>query len=57
MFVFVLYNEVNQLYVYIYSVPLEPPISISSHQSRLPQSTKLSSLCYARNRLLKRLSG
>ena len=54
---FLLYNEVNQLYVYIYSVPLEPPISISSHQSRLPQSTKLSSLCYARNRLLKRLSG
>ena len=25
MFVFVLYNEVNQLYVYIYPLPLEPP--------------------------------
>ena len=54
---FLLYSEVNQLYVYIYSVPLEPPTPISSHQSRSPQSTKVSSLCSARNRLLKRLSG
>ena len=37
-----LHNEVNQLYVYTYLLPLHPP----SHSSRSSQSTDLSSLCY-----------
>ena len=46
MFVFVLYNEVNQLYVYIYPLPLEPlSHPAPSHPSRSSQSAELSSLC------------
>ena len=48
---FLLYNEVNQLYVYIYlhirsllDLPPTPP----SHPSRSPQCTELNSLCYTR---------
>ena len=37
-----LYNNVNQLYVYTYPLPVEPP----SHSSRLSQSSELSFLCY-----------
>ena len=41
----------NQLYVYIFSLPLRfschPPHPLPSHLSRSPQSTKLSSLHYA----------
>ena len=45
---FLLYNNVNQLYVYIYLLPLEPPCHTPpSHPSRSSQSTRLSSLCYA----------
>ena len=41
---FMLYNKVNQLYVYIYPISwIFPP---TSHPSRSPQSTKLSSLRY-----------
>ena len=40
-----LYNKVNQLYVYIYPFPLEPT-STPSNPSRSSQSTKLSFLCY-----------
>ena len=36
-----LYNEVNQLYVYIYPLPLGPPC----HPFRSSQSTQLSFLC------------
>ena len=32
----------NQLYIYIYPLPLKPP----SHCAKSSQSTKLSSLCY-----------
>ena len=39
---FLLYNKVNQLYVYIY--PLPPSLS---HPSRWSQSTELISLCHA----------
>ena len=47
---FLLYNKVNQLYVYIY--PHIPSLCASlppslSHPSRWSQSTKLISLCYA----------
>ena len=46
---FLLYNKVNQLYVYIY--PISPPSSVSlppslPHPSRWSQSTELISLCY-----------
>jgi len=42
---------VNQLYVYIYPLPLRPSSHhpTPSHSSRLSQSTKLSSLCYTVN--------
>ena len=40
-----LYNEVNQLCVYIYPLLLGPP-SHSCHPSRSSESVKLSSLCY-----------
>ena len=45
---FLLYNKVNQLYIY----PISPPSCISlppslSHPSRWSQSTELISLCYA----------
>ena len=48
---FLLYNKVNQLYVYIY-IPISPPSCASfpsslSHPSRWTQSAKLISLCYA----------
>ena len=47
---FLLYNKVNQLYVYIYphisSLLCLPPTSLS-HPSRWSQSTELISLCYA----------
>ena len=43
---FLLYNEVNQLYVYLYPFPLGPSCHPPSHPSRLSQSTRLSSLCY-----------
>ena len=47
---FLLYNKVNQLYVYIY--PISPPSCIFlppslSHPSRSSQSIELISLCYA----------
>ena len=43
---FLLYNEVNQLYVYIFPIPLEPPSNLpSSYFSCSSQSTQLSSLC------------
>ena len=45
LYSFLLYNKVNQLYVYIYPLSIEsspPPL----HPSRSSQSTKLSSLCY-----------
>ena len=43
---FLLYNKVNQLYVYIY--PHIPSLSPSlSHPSRWSQSTELISLCDA----------
>ena len=44
---FLLFNEVNQLYVYIYALPHEPPSHphAISHPSRSSQSTELSSLC------------
>ena len=38
---FLLYNIVNQLYIYIYPLPLQSP----SYPSRSSQSTELSSLC------------
>ena len=47
---YLLYNKVNQLYVYIYPhVPslLRLPPSSLSHPSRWTQSTELISLCYA----------
>ena len=44
---FLLYKIVNQLYVYIYPLPLGPPSHhLIYHPSRSSQSTKLSSLCY-----------
>ena len=43
---FLLYNKVNQLYVYIHPLPLELQFSLPSHTSRSSQSTELSSLCY-----------
>ena len=47
---FLLYNTVNQLYIYIY-LPISPPSCVSlppslSHPSRWSQSTALISLCY-----------
>ena len=36
----------NQLYVYIYPLPLGFPPTPPSHPSRSPQSIELSSLCY-----------
>ena len=42
---FLLCNTVNQLYVYIYPLPVEP-LPPLSHPSRSSQSTKLDSLCY-----------
>ena len=39
---FLLYTSVNQLYVHIYPLPVEPP----SLSSRSLQSTELSSMCY-----------
>ena len=52
---FLLYNKVNQLYVYIYPhipsllhLPIPPPYPTSlSHPSRWSQSSELISLCYA----------
>ena len=50
---FLLYNKVNQLYVYVYThITISPPSCISlppslSHPSRWSQSTQLISLCYA----------
>ena len=44
-----LYNRVNQLYVYMCSFPLKPPFCpppTPSHPSRSSQSTQLGSLCY-----------
>ena len=43
---FLLYNKVNQLYVYIYSLPFEPLVQNPLHSSRSSQNTELSSLCY-----------
>ena len=49
LYQFLLYNEVKQLYVYIYIYTpflLDlPPTSPSSHSSRSSQCTELSSLC------------
>ena len=47
---FLLYNKVNQLYIYIYphiSSLLRLPPTLPSHPSRWSQSTELISLCYA----------
>ena len=43
-----LYNNVNQLYVYMYPLLLNPPFHSppKSHPSKSLQSTELSSLCY-----------
>ena len=44
---FLLYNEINQLYVYVYALALEPPPTPSPPQpSRSSQSPKLSALHY-----------
>ena len=49
---FLLYNKVNQLYIYIFIyIPISPPSCVSlppslSHPSRQSQSTELISLCY-----------
>ena len=45
---FLLHKEVNQSYVYMYLLPLEPPShsTLSSPSPRSSQSTKLRSLCY-----------
>ena len=40
------YNNVNQPYVYICALRLEPPSPTPFHPSGSSQSTKLSSLCY-----------
>ena len=42
---FLLYNKVNQLYVYIISSLLDLPPTPLSHPSRSSQSTELSPLC------------
>ena len=43
---FLLHNEVNQLYVYMYSSLLSPAVlHLPSHPSGSSQSTELSSLC------------
>ena len=39
-----LYNEVNQLFAYIYLLPVKPPY-LPPHPSRSSQITELSSLC------------
>ena len=46
-FFFLLYSAVNQLYVYIYYLPLGPPSHPhpSSHLSRASESAELSSVC------------
>ena len=41
LYQFPLYNKVNQLYVYIYPIPLEPPSYPPYHCSRSSQSTEL----------------
>ena len=38
-----LYNEINQLYVFTYFLPLGPPSHPPFHPSRSSQSTKRSS--------------
>lgn len=50
---FLLFNSVNQLDIYTYPLPFEPPSYAptpptppASYPSRSSQSTKLSSLCY-----------
>ena len=45
---FLLYNEVNQTYVYIYPLPLRPLCHSPtlSQPSRSSQSTEQSSLCF-----------
>ena len=40
LYYFLLYKSVNQLYVYIHPLPLEPP----SHPARSSQSTELTEL-------------
>ena len=42
---FLLYNKVNQLYVNIYPIPLEPPYDPHIPPLWASQSTELSSLC------------
>ena len=42
---FLLYKEMNHLYVYVYPFPLGFPSPPPSHPSRSSQSIKLSSLC------------
>ena len=44
---FLLFNEVNQLYVYIYPLPLEPPSYLCPiPHPRLSQNPRMGSLCY-----------
>ena len=42
---FLLYNSVNQLYVYIYPFPFELPSLPPTHPSRSSQNTELASQC------------
>ena len=46
LYYFLLYNKVDQLYVYIYSFPLEPPAQNPLHSARSSQNPELSSLGY-----------
>ena len=46
---FLLYNDMNQAYVYICPLPIEPPSP--THPSRSSQSPELSSRCYAHRRV------
>ena len=40
---FLLYDSVDELYVYIHPLPLEPPFPLPTHLSRSSQGTEL---CY-----------
>ena len=43
---FLLYSMMSQLSMYIYPLPLEPPLHLPSHPSRSSQSTEQNSLCF-----------
>ena len=44
---FLLYNKMNQLFVHIYLLPLEPPFHIPSYLTPLGHHRALSSALYA----------